>query len=43
MEETLATGYTYQGQLLRPAMVKLQNVPVAEPDTTQHQLPLETA
>ncbi len=43
VEETLATGYTYQGQLLRPAMVKLQNVPVAEPDTTQHQLPLETA
>lgn len=43
VEETFATGYTYQGQLLRPAMVKLQNVPVTEPDTTQHQLPLETA
>ena len=40
--ETLGTGYTYQGQLLRPAIVKLQNLPAAELDTAQHQLPLET-
>lgn len=41
--ETLGTGYTYQGQLLRPAIVKLQNAPAAETDTAQDQLPLETA
>lgn len=36
VSETIATGYTYQGQLLRPALVSLQatelpNPPVADP------------
>ncbi len=43
VEETLGTGYTYQGQLLRPAIVRLQAPPAKEPATAQHQLPLETA
>ncbi len=42
VEETIATGYTYQGQLLRPAIVKLQNVPSAKADADPHQLSLET-
>lgn len=43
VEETLGTGYTFQGQLLRPAIVRLQNTEAAEADAAQHQLPLETA
>jgi molecular chaperone GrpE (heat shock protein) len=39
VSETIATGYTYQGQLLRPALVSLQateppNPPVADPAST---------
>jgi molecular chaperone GrpE (heat shock protein) len=53
--ETIATGYTFQGKLLRPAIVRLQNgAPTApelpagsEPNTGanpgQSQLPLESA
>ena len=43
VEETLAAGYSFQGRLLRPAMVRLQNSPAAVADDTQNQLPLETA
>jgi molecular chaperone GrpE (heat shock protein) len=45
VEETLVTGYTFQGRLLRPALVRLQNQ-AAEAESTgaaQDQLPLETA
>lgn len=45
--EMLATGYTFQGKLLRPALVKVQEGGVSEaaPDTgtDQDQLPLEPA
>jgi molecular chaperone GrpE (heat shock protein) len=51
--DTLATGYTFQGKLLRPALVRLQSEPEAEiesvepaktdPATEQTQFPLETA
>lgn len=41
--ETLAAGYSFQGRLLRPAMVRLQSSPAAVADDTQNQLPLETA
>ena len=45
VEETLATGYTFQGRLLRPALVRLQNQ-AAETEAQaagQDQLPLESA
>jgi hypothetical protein len=29
VRDTIATGYTYQGQKLRPALVSLQNPPPA--------------
>ena len=40
--ETLATGYTFQGRLLRPALVRLQgsNGNGAKEDKEQNQLPL---
>src|SRR5262249_40260403 len=48
--ETLATGYTFQGKLLRPALVRLRNGKDNELTRTeseelgdQSQLPLETA
>lgn len=34
--ETLATGYTYQGKLLRPALVTLGTGPVIEDSDTSH-------
>jgi len=40
--ETLATGYTFQGQLLRPAIVRLQSAEAAASDVAQDQLPLES-
>ncbi len=47
--ETIATGYMFQGKLVRPALVRLRDtpapaVPIAseEADTQQNQLPLET-
>ena len=40
--ETLGTGFTFQGQLIRPAVVRLQEVE-KESDANQHQLPLEPA
>jgi len=45
VEETLATGYTFQGRLLRPALVRLQNqaTDVASTEAAQDQLPLESA
>jgi molecular chaperone GrpE (heat shock protein) len=51
IEETLATGYTFQGRLVRPALVRLRetdagltgpNGSKAESDTNQTQLPLES-
>jgi molecular chaperone GrpE (heat shock protein) len=45
VEETLATGYTFQGRLLRPALVRLQNQ-AADAESTeaaQNRLPLESA
>lgn len=45
--EMLATGYTFQGKLLRPALVKVQEGGVSEAapgtETDQNQLPLEPA
>ena len=41
--ETLGAGYTFQGQLLRPAIVRLQDSKETSADTDQHQLPLEPA
>ena len=48
VEETVATGYTFQGRLLRPALVRLRNGNGAAPadsrtgpKTGQSQLPLE--
>jgi molecular chaperone GrpE (heat shock protein) len=49
--ETLATGYTFQGRLLRPVLVRTQNNGAAPSDETkpsataggQSQLPLESA
>jgi molecular chaperone GrpE (heat shock protein) len=50
VNETVASGYTFQGRLLRPAIVRLQkNGSVAEEnsqaagDSAQDQLPLESA
>ncbi len=51
VEETVATGYTFQGRLLRPALVRLRKAAVPEPaavaaaaqpvsETGQGQLPL---
>ena len=37
--ETVATGYTYQGKLLRPALVRLTREPVGEPETAGSALP----
>ena len=34
VEETIAAGYTFQGRLLRPALVKLRNGNGAHPDET---------
>jgi molecular chaperone GrpE len=45
VQETLATGYTFQGRLLRPALVRLQNQ-AADAESTeaaQNRLPLESA
>jgi molecular chaperone GrpE (heat shock protein) len=40
--ETVATGYTFQGQLLRPALVRLRTAgTVQESDSGQNILPLE--
>ena len=39
--ETLAAGYTYQGRLLRPALVKLETA--ATPKAVTDELPLTTA
>ena len=41
--ETLGTGYTFQGQLLRPAIVRLQDAREISREVDQHQLPLEAA
>ena len=42
--ETLATGYTFQSQLLRPAIVRLQvSAEVAATDVAEEPLPLESA
>jgi molecular chaperone GrpE (heat shock protein) len=49
--ETVAAGYSYQGRLIRPALVRSGQQsqtaggkePKPEPDNTQSQLPLETA
>jgi molecular chaperone GrpE (heat shock protein) len=48
--ETVAAGYTFQGRLLRPAMVRLQNEKAVEdqneeitPETAQENLPLQSA
>lgn len=43
--ETLATGYTFQGRLLRPAIVTLQSEKTSTETVDQppHQLPLESA
>lgn len=41
VEETLATGFTYQGRLLRPALVKLRENVVTAPNPDQSQLPLQ--
>lgn len=47
VSETLATGYTYQGRILRPALVRLNanGTPAEAPSQpeTQDQLPLEKA
>ena len=44
VEETLAAGYSFQGRLLRPAMVRLEKPKTtATADDAQNQLPLETA
>ena len=43
VEETLATGYTYQGRLLRPAIVRLQNAESTAEEDPQAPLPLESA
>ena len=47
--ETIATGYMFQGKLVRPALVRLRDTPTPavpptseEADTQQDQLPLET-
>lgn len=49
VEETIATGYTFQGRLLRPALVRLRNGEgsahadsSARPETEQSTLPLES-
>jgi hypothetical protein len=49
--ETIAAGYSFQGRLLRPALVRLieqshspkAKVSKPEPDNSQSQLPLEAA
>ena len=41
--ETVGAGYTFQGQLLRPAIVRLQESETISPDTDQVQLPLGQA
>ena len=41
--ETLGAGYTFQGQLLRPAIVRLQGDKEISPEAAQNQLPLEPA
>jgi len=45
--ETLAAGYTFQGRLLRPALVRIQNSTgdskAESEDAAQNQLPLEPA
>ena len=41
--ETLGAGYTFQGQLLRPAIVRLQTAQEISHEVDQHQLPLEAA
>ncbi|HZV33004.1 MAG TPA: hypothetical protein VFB72_00385 [Verrucomicrobiae bacterium] len=38
VRETIATGYTYQGQLLRPALVFLQS-PASEPAVNEAAAP----
>lgn len=40
VEETLATGFTYQGRLLRPALVKLRENGATAANADQSQLPL---
>jgi hypothetical protein len=42
--ETLATGYTFQGRLLRPALVRLResNGEAGSPQERQSDLPLES-
>ncbi len=41
--ETLAAGYTFQGRLLRPALVKLSQEPATRARDDQSQLPLAPA
>jgi molecular chaperone GrpE (heat shock protein) len=51
VSETLASGYSYQGKLIRPALVRVKQDAAARPKTTpdepadreQNQLPLEAA
>ncbi len=44
VSETVASGYTFQGRLLRPALVRVQGVEVETPESTdQPQLPLSAA
>lgn len=44
VSQTVATGYTFQGRLLRPALVRVQGVDVEMPESTdQAQLPLSAA
>ncbi len=40
--ETLAPGFTFQGQLIRPALVRLQELAQANPPPASGELPLET-
>jgi hypothetical protein len=35
VRDTIATGYTYQGQMIRPALVSLQNPPPAGVDASE--------
>jgi hypothetical protein len=53
VEETIATGYTFQGKLIRPALVRLRNgdamhsadgeaTDAAAPVPEQSRLPLES-
>jgi molecular chaperone GrpE (heat shock protein) len=44
VEETVATGYTFQGRLLRPALVRLQNqtTDAISTQAARDQLPLES-